>query len=507
MAKVKVVILKLEDKSLNLLTTIKQSSVDEKNNKFKKTADFECSNGEKLLIYEAFLCGKKLDNFKNNIIKQKTISFENIEVKYNIGKIPRESFLLHRDEFNPDIYNQILSPFYSNCNLYEYWNTDLELRNIFMKLDVKEKNKFEKSLDVNLYNLIDRVGNILHFVDIHEIDVNITHQNNKYITLGFQKYKKGDYICNIKVKSYDDLILNQTFRVQEKFYDFELQDADYEIDIEISNLKTEKCVLKRNFVFFGGGNPKIHYIKNNIEQKKSYYSIETNKQKTELSETVSSLEHTRKLWTNHIKRIKNSEFSRFVKKQDAYPFLVKLLEDISKDKGLDNNLPEYIYLMDPYLFCNAGIEDYIGILNSIKNIEFRLMGCRNNIPEYLKEYIKNDQYRFKNIRIKLLCLKSKDKKGQYEYIIDDDTKNIKLDENGNKMFKTKETFHDRWIATKNQEYGFTNSINNFQKGVSFFKSYEHYFNESEELWNTCSDKDTIIEEFFYDEKNKRFEEK
>ena len=507
MAKVKIIILKVEDTFLNLLTTIKQSSYDEKDRHFVKVAEFECINSENIFVYEAFICNKKLENFKNQLIEQQNINIDDIEVKYNISKTARESFLLHRDEFNSDKYNQILSPFYSNSDLFEYWNTNLDLKNIFLKLNVKDKEKFIKSLDINLYNMIDRVGNILYFVDIHDIDVNITHQNNRYITLGFQIYNESNYICNIKVKSYDDLILNKTFEIEDRFVDIELQDSDYIIDIEISNLRTHKCSLKRNFVFFGGGNPKIHYIKNNMNQNTNYYSIETNKQKSDIPETISSLEHTRKLWTNHIKRINDSEFSRFNSKQNGYQYLLKLLEEISKDKGLDNNLPEYIYLMDPYLFCNVSIADYISILNSIKNIEFRLMGCRNNIPSFLKEFIKNDQYRFKNIKIKLFCLKSNDKEGRYEYILDEKTNSFKLDDNGNKIFKTNETFHDRWIATKNQEYGFTNSINNFEKGVSFFKSYEHYFNEAEELWNTNTNQDTIIEEFFYDDKNKRFEER
>lgn len=507
MAKVKIVALKFEDKFLNLLTTIKQSSFDEKNSNFIETSEFKTSNGGLIFIYEAFFCGKKLNSFKKNIIENQIITIRNVNIEYNVSKIPRKSFLLHRDEFAPDLYNQILSPFYSNSNLLEYWNTNLDLKNTFLKLDVINKEKFRKSLDVNLYNLIDRVGNILHFIDVHEIDVNITHQNNKYITLGFQIYQKDDYVCNVKVKSYDDLILNKTFIVKDRFFDIELQDSDYKIDVEISNLKTQKCVFKRNFVFIGGGNPKVHYIKNNIQQGTGYYSIETDRQNLDLSETVSSLEHTRKLWTNNIKRIKDSEFVRCRNKQDAYTYLIKLLEKTSKNKGLDESFPEYIYLMDPYLFCDVAIADYISILNSIKNIEFRLMGCRKNIPSFLKEHIKKDQYRFQNIKIKLFCLKSKDKKGQYEYILDKKTKRFKLDDNGNKIFKTDETFHDRWIATKNIEYGFTNSINNFQKGVSFFKSYEHYFNEAEELWNTNADQDTIIEEFFYDDKNKRFEER
>ena len=259
-------------------------------------------------------------------------------------------------------------------------------------------------------------------------------------------------------------------------------------------------------VFWGGGNPKVHYIKNNIEQNKNYYSIETAKQKTAFIETISSLEQTREQWTNHLKRKNNLDFLRYSNKQDGYSHLTKLLKDIAEYKGLDNYTPEYIYLIDPYLFSFVSEGDYIGILNSVHNIEFRLMGCKDEIPNNLKKMIIDNSYRYKNIKIKLFCLKSKDKKGKYEYLLDKN-KNIKLDKNGNKIHKTKETFHDRWIATKNIEYGFTNSINNFQKGVSFFKSYEHYFNEAETLWNTINIPDAIIKEFSYNDEFKEFKEK
>lgn len=498
MAKIKIVALKIKDEIFNILTTIKQSSYDKQHSNFVKIANFQCLNGETINIYEGFLRNKQLSTFQQELLNQQKVIINDEQIKYNVCTLPRQSFLSHRDDWQPDTYNQILSPFYSNCDLDEYWNVDIDFKNIFMKLEIPDKNKFSEYLDVNLYNLIDRIGNVLHFIDINEIDVDIAHQNSKYITLGFQKYNDtDDYLCNIKVKSYDDLILNKTFEIKKRFEDIKLQDSDYEINIEIINLKTGKCVCKRKMVFWGGGNPKIHYIKNNIEKNKNYYSIETVKQKKTFIESVSSLEHTRKLWTNDLKRKKDLDFLRYSNKQDGYSHLTKLLQDIAKYKGLDNYTPEYIYLMDPYLFSSLSEGDYIGILNSVNNIEFRLMGCYKTIPDELKKIIINNPYRYKNIKIKLFCLKSNDKKGKYEYLADND----------NKINKTKGTFHDRWIATKNIEYGFTNSINNFQKGVSFFKSYEHYFNEAETLWNTFNESDTIIKEFSYNDEIKRFEEK
>ena len=57
-------------------------------------------------------------------------------------------------------------------------------------------------------------------------------------------------------------------------------------------------------------------------------------------------------------------------------------------------------------------------------------------------------------------------------------------------------FHDRWIASDIEEYGFTNSLNNFKSGVSFFKSLKHYYEDSEFLWKINSDEENyIVEEF------------
>ena len=57
-------------------------------------------------------------------------------------------------------------------------------------------------------------------------------------------------------------------------------------------------------------------------------------------------------------------------------------------------------------------------------------------------------------------------------------------------------FHDRWIASDIEEYGFTNSLNNFKSGVSFFKSLKHYYEESEFLWQINSNEENyIVKEF------------
>ena len=56
-------------------------------------------------------------------------------------------------------------------------------------------------------------------------------------------------------------------------------------------------------------------------------------------------------------------------------------------------------------------------------------------------------------------------------------------------------FHDRWLATCEDEFALTNSLNNTKFGVSILKSKERYFKDSERLWNaTQQNTNCIIEE-------------
>ena len=97
-----------------------------------------------------------------------------------------------------------------------------------------------------------------------------------------------------------------------------------------------------------------------------------------------------------------------------------------------------------------------------------------DLPKSLKKFIEKNKKNklFNNIKIKSIIEKS-----QIEN-------------------KPLSAFHDRWIASDIEEYGFTNSLNNFKSGVSFFKSLKHYYEESEFLWQINSDEENyIIEEF------------
>lgn len=199
------------------------------------------------------------------------------------------------------------------------------------------------------------------------------------------------------------------------------------------------------------------------------------------------------MWTRRIKRKDESEFVRFdnFEETEALKYLIKTLKSTAKNKGFEDKLPEHIYLADPYLFCKLNLTKYINIFNEynkegLKTIELRLIGCQNSIPEYLINELRKSPHKYSSIKIKSIRKKKTDNNG-----IVLPPKII----NGKQEYETQETFHDRFIASKHIEYGFTNSINNLRKGVTFFRSFDIYFEDAEELWNISNtNNDFVIEE-------------
>ena len=498
MAYVKLFILKVDKNYYNLLTTIKETSCDEKESDFRKLQETKISNKNKLIIYEGNILTTNVKFFIEDIIKEQGYKLKKINVKYNIKKENyRTSFLTQREDHKADQYNQICSPFYSNCNLLEYWDISLEIKNLWLQISPKQRIELNQYLDINLNNLIDRVGNILHFQEIDEVDVSIQHQNNKFLTLSFikkEKYKNNNYIATLEVYSYDDLINKQVFLLNSRFTDIPIQDNENTMKLEIYNINNNTCVYYDNLIYIGAGHSSSHYFQRDIQQNITQL-IEKNN-----NNLIYSLQYNRKKWTNRLKRQNGLYFFRANDdKEYAFHYFLKLLSEIQKDTGLDIKSPKYMYLVDPYIFNNVPKEKFIEIFYNTKNIEFRIIGSRYCIPEFLYNLKADSQSKYSNVRIKNIKGIKKDKDGNVEYVLKEDG-SFKTDINGNKVLEEVALCHDRWIATQNSEYGFTNSLNNFKSGVSFFKSVEEYFDEAESLWNTTPTEDILIEELNFNEK-------
>ena len=171
-----------------ILINCKITKYSHKIKAFKKIQEIDIADKSKLIIYEKHISTINIFNFIESITKEQSYKIDDIEVKYNIlNENCRTSFLTQREDNKADTLNQICSPFYSNCNLIEHWDVSLEIKNLWLKISKDKRKDLAKQLDINLNTLIDRVGNILHFQEIDEIDVSIQHQNDKFLTLSFIK--------------------------------------------------------------------------------------------------------------------------------------------------------------------------------------------------------------------------------------------------------------------------------------------------------------------------------
>lgn len=496
MAKVSVVALRTNDKILNILTSIKVTSFDEKQEDFKLITEIQADNNQSIFVYEAYLCFEDLEKFQQNICANGYIEIKEQKILYYVDEIPRSSFLLQREDRYADKYNDVLSPFYSNCYLEEYWNKNPDIKTLWLNYSNEIHSQIKPYVDINLDYFIDKVGNVLKFIQVNEVDVVLLHQSEKFITLSFkinkntfdENYVVNKYVANIEVKSASDIILKKSFEINKRFVDIEIQDSDDNIQLEIFNLNNNKCVYKRNMYFFGNGTTHSHQVKKDVTSSPYKYNIELINQHP--GNEISSLENLRTKWTRKIKRKDESEFVRFndTEKNKAFDYLIKTVSDLAKNKGLENKQPEYVYIADPYLYCNVSLNMYLKFINSLsfeRDTEFRFIGGQNSIPECLVKEMKRIQNQYTNIIFKSIRIKEKDQKGNFL--------TFSLP-NGKKEYKTKEPFHDRFIASKHAEYGFTNSINNFQKGVTFFRSFDVYFEDAEALWNiSLNNNDYVIE--------------
>lgn len=84
MAYIKFFVLNINKNYYNLLTTIKETSCDEKESEFKKIHEIDIVDKNKLIIYEKHISASNILNFIENITKEQSHKIDNIEVKYNI---------------------------------------------------------------------------------------------------------------------------------------------------------------------------------------------------------------------------------------------------------------------------------------------------------------------------------------------------------------------------------------------------------------------------------------
>jgi len=507
MPNIKILAFKENHTTKNMLTAIVNWNASSICESFIQTKAFNIGNNKKIVVYEASIDNNKIETFKNNILKNQKLYINSKEsIQYNILKDIRISFLNSIID-NSDDKKILKSPFNNNAVVYENWSTDIQLRETWINLDKNIQKELSEILPVDLYYMIDRIGNLVHFKEIEELIVAIMHQNDNFITLGFEIFDgfiENKYIGTIEVKSFDDVILKESFSINNRFIDFPLQDEDYNIFVEVYNKESGKCVFSHNFIFIKEITLSSHILNSStleiVSQNGTIHKtipLKTTGSKSVINSNHSNiinLQSYRNTYTNKIINEESLQFVPFKTKPEAINHLCK---QITKMADSFQN-PKYIYLADPYFLRTVGkitLPNYLDIFNSASSIELRILCTYNEIENDLKSFIQNNKnHIFNNITMKSIYQKRKDANGYLYELNDDGTQ--KQDPAGNLIFAVRDSFHDRWIACINEENGFTNSINNFEKGVSFFKSLKHYYTEAETLWNIeTSNPDFIIKEF------------
>lgn len=485
MARIRIIALKQDENYISLYASI----VDGVN--FKKTKKFIIKenlafNDAEFILFEGFYTSKNLARIKETIIQNQELSIDNYKILFDLDDKIRTSYLPTNDDNKIDAKNQVLSCFKSNCYLHENWCTNDQVKNIWLNLEEEVRTNISEKTEINLFYLIDRVGNLLHFKEIDNIEISIFHQNEKFLTFSTSmqnNFKPNKYIANIEVKSYDDIILKESFIIKERFKDYELQDEDYNIRVEIYDIETGACVYFNNFIYIKAISLNMNMLGeeiifndakgNKIHSIQRYSKQDVSTVTKNQPSTIIQYQQARTKFVREYDKFKLLSTFKGFKGQnykEAEQYFQKLLKEIS---NTENN---YIYIADPY-FLSAEFDirrfiNYINIFAAVQDKEVRILTCNEVLPKSLKNFIKNNKsHLFSNITIKsILELSEKDKK--------------KLS-----------AFHDRWIASDISEYGFTNSLNNFEKGVSFFKSLKHYYEEAEYLWQINTDSKYIVQEY------------
>ena len=344
MARIRIIALKQKDAYINLYTSFVDGDDFSKTKKLyiKKVLILE---EKEFIIVEGFYNHKDLINFKNIITTKKELIIDKYKIHFNVDEQIRTSFLKTKDDYKTDTQKQIVSCFKNNCYLYENWCLDSNIKDIWLNLEENTRRELSNKAEVKLLYLIDRIGNVLHFEEISDLTVSIFHQNDKFLTFSVSmknEFTPNKYIANIEASSYDDIILKENFIIKERFTDFELQDEDYNINIEIFEISTGKCVYSNNLAFVKELSLNMNILGreivfkdekgNKIHSIQEYGKQETSTVKTHEKSDIIQYQMARNKYVNEYTNNKLlSTFNGF-KGQDfkeAEQYFQKLLKEIS----------------------------------------------------------------------------------------------------------------------------------------------------------------------------------
>lgn len=472
MSNVQVLALKRENHWVNVLTTIvetRKALLRHKFTLFHKTI----INGQKLCLWSANLGPRQINKLKETIFSSKSMNISGENVIYDISG-STTSFLLQNFDYLPE---NMKSPIDSGCQIKEYWNTDISLKDFFRQNEPEETSELIPNLSVNIFKFYDRAGNVIVLRPDPKISFEIHSLNDQLIVLGTwmnSKFIPNEYIATIESWAYNEILEKRSRLITERWTDFVLNEPFEYINLEVFRLDDGQCVFSQKhisyFSNFSISTSVSHEIGSFVKQKIIYpilgYSQETQKiirNSASLASPITPITQIRKERRNslaqHFKNTVNRTFDNS-EKEEAIRYFYLILKTVC-----DSSKNNVVYISDPYLF--SGMLDVslyqciIKIFLEYPNITFRLLTHKLDI---LNQDDGNPSLKiFRSVKPKLNNVNIKQCSGNL--------------------------FHDRWICNESMEIGISNSLNNFKLGVVFYPTSNHYIKISNRVWNSSLDQE------------------
>ena len=470
MSNVQILALKKENLWVNVLTTIVETKITPLRYKFTLMHKTDI-NGQELCMWSANLGPRQIKKLKNTILSYKTININGENISYNISE-SSTSFIFQDFEFAPENMQTSID---GGCQIEEFWNTDIELKNIFHQNEPGEAGELISNLIVNIFKFYDRVGNVIILQPDPEVSIEIHSLNDRLVVLGTwmnSKFIPNEYLATIESWAYNEILEKRSCLITERWTDFVLNEPFEYINLEVFRLRDGQCVFSQKHISYFSNfqiSTSTSYELGKFVKQKDVHSIigclhRTQKIVRNPASSAPPLiaqfrKERKKFLSQHFRNSVNATFNSS-EKEDAIRYFSRILKTMCDDSK-DN----VVYISDPYLFSGM--------------LDVSLYKCILRIF-----------YEYPDITFRLLTHKLAD---SYE---DDESPSLKtfrsVEPKLNNVYIKQcsgNLFHDRWICNESSEIGISNSLNNFKLGVVFYPTSNYYTKISKRLWDSSLDRE------------------
>lgn len=471
MLNVQILGLQKENHWINILTTIIETKNTLLPHKFLLLHKTNI-NGQELCMWSANLGPRQINKLKNTILSLKSINITGKNIIYDITE-SSTSFLLQDFGYAPE---SMKCPIDSGCQMQEFWNTDIDLKNFFHQNEAEKADELISNLSINVFKFYDRVGNVIVLQPDPEISIEICSLNDRLIVVGAwmnSEFIPNKYLVTIESWAYNEILEKRSRLISDRWTDFVLNEPFEYINLEVFRLRDGQCVFSQKHIsYFSNFSISTSITKRLgwfVKQKVSYpiHGYSSHKTEKTIFNSASSAnplitqirKERRNFLSRHLKNTVSKTFNNS-EKDDAMRYFYHILKT-----ACENSKDDVVYISDPYLLCGmleSSLYQYIlRIFFEYPNITFRLLTHKLENPEQHNE---NPSLKIlRSVRPKLNNVYIKQCSGNL--------------------------FHDRWICNENMEIGISNSLNNLKLGVVFYPTSNYYIKISKRLWNASQDQE------------------